>query len=251
MSPRVDPVPCLSDNYAYLVRTPGRVAVVDPGESAPVLAVLERLGLPLDEVWCTHHHGDHVAGVPELVERFPALIVRGSDHDLDHSRIARQTVAHADGSTFGFGSSEVRVIGIPGHTLGAIAFLVDGLLFSGDTLFLGGCGRVFEGTMPMMAASMRRLRELPPATRVYCGHEYTTSNLRFARSIEPANVTILAALDEAIARTEAGLPTVPGTIAHELETNPFFRFDLPVLAEGRPADESFARLREAKNSFRG
>ena len=167
------------------------------------------------------------------------------------SGIAGQTHAHADDARFDFEGHPVRVLEIPGHTLGAIAFVVDDALFSGDTLFLGGCGRVFEGTMPMMAASMDRLRQLDPSTRVYCGHEYTLSNLRFALSVEPESVAIAEAIEAARAARDAGRPTVPGTLARELATNPFLRFDRPEIAGSLSPDASFARLRQAKNEFRG
>lgn len=249
---RVVPVPCLSDNYAYLViADDGRVAVVDPSEAAPVRAALAAEGLSLAEIWCTHHHADHVGGVPALCDLHPELIVRGSSYDADHARIPGQTVAHRHGDAFGFGGTTVRVLGVPGHTLGAIAFHVGDELFSGDTLFLGGCGRVFEGTMPMMASAMRQLRSLAPSTRLWCGHEYTASNLRFSVHVEPTNAEARAALAEAEAAGRDGRATVPGTLARELATNPFLRFDLPELAQGRSADEAFAYLREAKNAFRG
>jgi len=248
---RIEPLACLADNYAYLVRSTGRVAVVDPGDAKPIEEALERLGLELDEIWCTHHHPDHVAGVPELLARRPGVVVRGSEYDRAHGRIAGQTHAHADDARFDFEGHPVRVLEIPGHTLGAIAFVVDDALFSGDTLFLGGCGRVFEGTMPMMAASMDRLRQLDPSTRVYCGHEYTLSNLRFALSVEPESVAIAEAIEAARAARDAGRPTVPGTLARELATNPFLRFDRPEIAGSLSPDASFARLRQAKNEFRG
>lgn len=249
MTLRIEAVPCLADNYAYLVSVGDRLAIVDPGESAKVVAALA--GRVPDEIWCTHHHADHVAGIPDLLEAHPDLVVRGSIHDYEHRRIEGQTVAHRNGDRFRFGGAEVAILAIPGHTLGAIAFVVGDALFSGDTLFLGGCGRVFEGTMPMMAESMRRLRELPETTRIYCGHEYTLANLRFALTIEPGNAAIADALEEARRSIDAGRPTVPGTLARELATNPFLRFDRPEVAEGLAPDASFARLREAKNSFRG
>ena len=255
MSLRVLPIACLADNYAYLVIAPGgTAAVVDPSEAAPVrsaLAQLAKEGVRLTEIWCTHHHLDHVGGVSDLIALEPGLRVRGSDYDVAHNRIPCVTDSHADGDTFEFGGSSVRVLAIPGHTLGAIAFVTGEELFSGDTLFLGGCGRVFEGTMPMMADSMRVLRVLEPSTRVWCGHEYTVSNLRFAQSVEPENDDVAKALAEAERASIAGIPTVPGTLGRELLVNPFLRFDLPSVAGGLDANGSFAALREAKNQFRG
>jgi hydroxyacylglutathione hydrolase len=261
MSLRVIPVACLTDNYAYLVIAPnGEVAVVDPSEAAPISTALAQYlpGAELSEIWCTHHHLDHVGGVDRLVADSAAahggvsrLRVRGSTYDAAHDRIPCLTDAHADGDTFDFAGTSVRVVNIPGHTLGAIAFIAEGELFSGDTLFLGGCGRVFEGTMPMMAASMRILRALDPKTRVWCGHEYTASNLRFAASIEPDNDAIARALAEATSASSEGRATVPGTLEQELRVNPFLRFDLPAITGGLDPDASFAKLREAKNDFRG
>lgn len=250
---RIVPVPALSDNYAYLVidEATREAAVVDPSESGPVLARAEKERVKLVAVWCTHHHFDHVGGIDSL----PALPVLGSAYDLEQKRIPRQTQGLADEERFRFGGHEVRVLAIPGHTLGAIAFLVEGALFSGDTLFLGGCGRVFEGTMPMMQASLGKLRTLDPDTRVYCGHEYTVKNLQFAATVEPESEAIAGRLREAEAMRARGAATVPGTIREELVTNPFFRWDVPIvsvaarrLANRRDADP-FTALREAKDRY--
>lgn len=247
---RIVPVPCLSDNYAYLViAEDGHAAVVDPSEAAPVREALAREGARLVALWLTHHHWDHVGGVEALVAEHPGIPVLGSAHDAGLARIPCQTGRLDDGDAFAFEGHEVHVMAVPGHTLGAIAYVVDGNVFSGDTLFLAGCGRVFEGTMPMMAASMAKLRALPDATRIYCGHEYTRTNLRFAQQEEPENDDVVRALADAERAAGEGRPTVPGTIAHEKATNPFFRFDVPSLAKGLGSDESFARLREAKNRF--
>jgi hydroxyacylglutathione hydrolase len=153
--------------------------------------------------------------------------VLGSAYDLARGRIPRQSVGLSEGDRVTLGAAEVSVLEIPGHTLGAIAFVVEGCLFSGDTLFLAGCGRVFEGTMEMMQASLAKLRALPDTTRVYCGHEYTLSNLRFARDVEPSSSTLAAASAEAEARRDRGEPTVPGTLAQERAHNPFLRWDVP------------------------
>lgn len=246
---QIIPVPCLSDNYAYLA-VRGRVAaVVDPSQADPVLRAVAEHRLRLTEIWLTHHHWDHVGGIEPLVEECPIEHVRGSRYDADHGRIPRQTDALVDGDSFDFEGATVDVLEIPGHTLGAIAFITEGNLFSGDTLFLAGCGRVFEGTMEMMSRSLRKLRELPPDTKIWCGHEYTVNNLRFARSVEPDNADIAKALQEAVAAREAKRFTVPGELRRELSTNPFLRFDLPAVASGRDAVESFAAIREAKDRF--
>ena len=175
--------------------------------------------------------------------------MRGSRYDADHERIPRQTDALSDGDSFDFGGVTVDSVEIPGHTLGAIAFTTKGNLFSGDTLFIAGCGRVFEGTMEMMSQSLAKLRSLPADTKVWCGHEYTVNNLRFAKTIEPTNPEIERALHEAIVAREAGRFTVPGRLGQELATNPFLRFDDPGIAAGRDPVASFAAIRDAKDTF--
>lgn len=246
---QIIPVPCLSDNYAYLVVRDGRAAVVDPSETDPVLVAIEKAGVELSEIWLTHHHWDHVGGIEGLVDKCRIEAVRGSVYDETHSRIPRQTNALSDGDQFEFGGAAVDIMEIPGHTLGAIAYVIEGNLFSGDTLFIAGCGRVFEGTMEMMSTSLTKLRELPSETLVWCGHEYTVNNLRFAKTVEPDNAEIDRALAEATTVRSRGGHTVPGRIAHELGTNPFFRFDDPVIANGKDAVASFAAIREAKDNF--
>jgi hydroxyacylglutathione hydrolase len=205
--------------------------------------------LKLTEIWLTHHHWDHVGGIEPLIEECPIAHVRGSRYDSEHERIPRQTDALADGDSFDFVGGKVDVLEIPGHTLGAIAFITEGHLFSGDTLFIAGCGRVFEGTMAMMSQSLAKLRSLPTDTKVWCGHEYTVNNLRFARTVEPNNADIARALEEATAAREAGRFTVPGRLDRELATNPFLRFDDPSVAAGRDPIASFTAIREAKDNF--
>ena len=255
---RVIAVPCLTDNYAYLVQVDsGEVAVVDPSEGEPVERALAAAGLSPDAIWLTHHHHDHVGGVEALCAGRPGLPLLGSAHALQQQRIPRQSQGLREGERVTLGAAEVSILEIPGHTLGAIAYLVEGCLFSGDTLFLAGCGRVFEGTMPMMQASLAKLRALPDATRVYCGHEYTQSNLRFAASIEPGSRAIEAASADVAARRQRGEPTVPGTLGQERVLNPFLRWDVPEVvaaahARGARSDapgDVFGALRKAKDTF--
>ena len=246
---QVIPVPCLSDNYAYLVIENGRAAIVDPSQADPVLRAIDEAGVKLSEIWLTHHHWDHIGGIEPLIEECPIEAIRGSKYDADHKRIPRQTHALSDGDSFDFGGASVDVLEIPGHTLGAIAFISEGNLFSGDTLFIAGCGRVFEGTMEMMSQSLAKLRALPGDTEVWCGHEYTINNLRFAKTIEPGNHEIERAFAEATATREAKKFTVPGRIDRELATNPFLRFDEPLVAAGRDPVSSFTAIREAKDAF--
>ena len=227
----------------------GQAAVVDPSQADPVLRAINEAKVQLHEIWLTHHHWDHVGGIEPLIEECPISHVRGSRYDADHQRIPRQTDALSDGDSFDFGGATVDIAEIPGHTLGAIAFITEGNLFSGDTLFIAGCGRVFEGTMEMMSQSLRKLRSLPADTRVWCGHEYTVNNLRFAKRSEPDNPEVERALRDAVATREARQFTVPGRLDRELATNPFLRFDNPDIAAGRDPVASFAAIREAKDNF--
>jgi hydroxyacylglutathione hydrolase len=229
---RVVAVPCLKDNYAYLVIDGTRAAVVDPGEAAPIRAALAREQVTLAAIWATHHHPDHVGGASELHRETQAPIVC---HASDLPRIRDAGHAVNDGDTVELGSLRARILHNPGHTLGAISYVVDDCAFTGDTLFAAGCGRVFEGTMPMMHASLHKLAALPPATRVYFGHEYTAANLRFAAAAEPHNAAVTARA------VKLQPPSTPSTIADELATNPFLR----------AADAAaFAKLRAWKDNFR-
>jgi len=247
---RIVPVPCLKDNFAYLVIDhDGRCAVVDPGEAAPIEAALAREGAQLAAVWATHHHPDHVGGVPELVAAHAGIdVVIGA---RDAARTPRVTRTLDDGDEVALGSLRARCIHNPGHTLGAITYVIDGCAFTGDTLFGGGCGRVFEGDPAMMHASLMRLAALPPDTRVYFGHEYTASNLRFAAAVEPTNAAVA---DRA---RSLATPSTPSTIAAERATNPFLRSAEPKVvdaaksrgAAGDPVSV-FAAVRAWKDNFK-
>ena len=246
---RVVPVPCLKDNFAYLLIDGDRAAVIDPSEAAPVEEALAREGATLEAIWLTHHHWDHVGGVADLAARRPKLAVIAGE--LDAKKIAGVTHRLADGGETALGGLRARAIHNPGHTLGAISFVVGDAVFTGDTLFGGGCGRVFEGDPAMMHASLTRLASLPPETRVYFGHEYTASNLRFAAAVEPDNADV--------ARRAASLPSpsTPSTIADERATNPFLRAAEPAViaaarARGAADDPAsvFAAIRSWKDNFR-
>jgi hydroxyacylglutathione hydrolase len=247
---RIVPVPCLKDNFAYLVIDhDGRCAVVDPGESEPIEAALVRENAQLAAVWATHHHPDHVGGVAQLVARHPGIeVVVGAK---DAARTPCVTRSVADGDEVTLGNLRARCIHNPGHTLGAVTFVVEGCAFTGDTLFGGGCGRVFEGDPAMMHASLMRLAAPPPETQVYFGHEYTASNLRFAAAVEPDNAQV------AERAKSLRTPSTPSTIADERATNPFLRSAEPAVAaaarsRGATGDpvSVFAAVRAWKDGFR-
>src|SRR5512140_3036807 len=247
---RVVSVPCLKDNFAYLViDDDGQCAVVDPGEAPPVEAALVRENAQLGAIWATHHHPDHVGGVAALVAKRPGLEVVIGVKDAPRTPSVTRTIE--DGDEVVLGSLRARCIHNPGHTLGAISYVIDGCVFTGDTLFGGGCGRVFEGDPAMMHASLMRLAALPPETRVYFGHEYTASNLRFAAAVEPDNARVA---DRA---KSLATPSTPSTIADERATNPCLRSTEPGViaaaktrgAAGDPVSV-FAQIRAWKDNFK-
>ena len=234
------PVPAFSDNYLWLVhdRESGETAVVDPGDAAPVLAEAERRGWRIGQVWNTHWHRDHTGGNLAIKAATGARISGPKAED-----IPGRDVALTEGDEVRIGRHAGRVIEVPGHTSGHIALLFDEdrVAFVGDTLFAMGCGRLFEGTPAQMYRSLQRLAALPEDTRLYCAHEYTLANARFAAHAEPANPAIAKRLSEVEAMRDAGEMTVPTTVAQERETNPFVR---------STNEEEFARRRAAKDSFR-
>lgn len=256
----VEIIPALSDNYAYLLLDDSRskAIAIDPSEGAPVLARMAELNLKLEQIWCTHHHPDHVGGIEELRARAGEVPVYGSAYDKEQKRIPFQTHALAEGDTvMAFGES-ARVIHVPGHTLGAIAYVLGDSIFTGDTMFLAGCGRVFEGTMPQMQTSLERFTKLNPELLVYPGHEYTEKNLEFAIAVEPESVPLQERQQRMRAQRANGFVSVPATLRDELATNPFLRVREPsVIARAKewgaastaPA-EIFAALRTAKDTFR-
>lgn len=250
-------VPCLDDNYTWLLRTDdGKVAVVDPAEVAPVVACLEANGLSkLDFILNTHHHADHVGGNMELKGKFGCTIVGPK---ADEERIPGIDVKLGDGDSFQVGGLEMKVYDTPGHTKGHITlyFPQASALFPGDTLFLLGCGRLFEGTPEQMWTSLSKIKDLPDQTRVYCAHEYTLSNARFAVHVDPSNEQLQARFKDIEAKRSANVPTVPGTMAEERATNPFLRpFAAEIraslgVAAGAPDHEAFGAIRGAKDVFK-
>ncbi len=253
------PIPVFDDNYVWVLEKEGvaSVAIIDPGDGVATLAALERRVLEPCAVLLTHHHADHVGGVDEIIDRYEVEVygpareaiqaVNRPVSDLDVVRIAKIGI-------------ELTAIDVPGHTAGHVAYLGPGLVLPGDTLFTGGCGRVFEGTPSQMFNSLQRLAELPPDTGVYCAHEYTLANLRFACQVEPGNEDLQRRLASAEARRAEDQPTVPSTIGEELRTNPFLRCDVPEVRAAAEAHagtqlgseaEVFAAVRAWKDGWRG
>lgn len=248
-------VPILGDNYAYLVHEPeeGETAVVDPGEAAPLLAAAEAHGWRIGKVLLTHHHADHIAGAAGVREATGAAIVAPL---ADLGRIENVDIAVADGETVALGATHAVVFETPGHTAGHVAywFMADDALFPGDTLFALGCGRLFEGTPEQMWESLSRLRALPDETRVFCGHEYTAANARFARVVDPENARLAARAEEVARLVESRQPTVPSLLGIEKATNPFLRADDEALAArlglaGHAPAAVFAEIRRRKDVF--
>jgi len=250
-------IPVLSDNYIYLVHEPSAraTAAVDPAVAEPVLAMLDEKGWTLTHILNTHHHGDHVGGNIALKRQTGCAIVAMR---RDKARIPGIDVEVADGDRINLGQAEAQVIDVPGHTSGHIAFwfATDEALFCGDTLFGLGCGRLFEGRPQQMWQSLERIKSLPSAARIYCAHEYTQANGRFALTIEPNNPALVARMARVDELRRSGAPTVPSTLAEELATNPFLRTDNPSIRQqlqmARAKDwQVFAEIRRRKDEFRG
>ncbi len=234
-------VPAFSDNYIWLMHdgASGETVVVDPGEAGPVLAAAQARDWTITQVWNTHWHGDHVGGNAAIKAATGAAIT-GPAAEADKIGTLDRTVA--EGDTIAIGGTAAHIIAVGAHTAGHIAIhLPDaGVAFTGDTLFAMGCGRLFEGTPADMFAALAKLAALPAATRIYCGHEYTLSNARYAAVAEPDNAAIRSRLDEVVALRARGEPTLPTTIAAEHETNPFLRApDVATLAARRAAKDAF------------
>ena len=245
-------IPAFKDNYIWLLVRDGRAAVVDPGDPVPVMERLAALGLQLETILITHHHADHQGGVAALQARWQAEVfgpeiesITGCNRPLN------------GGETISVLGQQVTVMAVPGHTLGHLAYYVPGALFCGDTLFGAGCGRLFEGTPAQMSQSLASIAELPDDTLVYCAHEYTEANLRFAVAVEPLNTALQARVKRVAELRAAGIPSVPSTLGEEKATNPFLRSGEPAVIaaalEHAAVDRSkvavFAAIRQWRNSF--
>lgn len=252
------PIPAFDDNYLWLWHDGQQALVVDPGAAEPVSQVLRQVGLQLSAILVTHHHADHTGGVAELRLQTGATVYGPEAEDIPSPYIGCQ-----GGQTLDLGGTTFQVIDVPGHTAGHIAYFAPDaqpspLLFCGDTLFSGGCGRLFEGTPAQMLDSLTRLSALPDSTRVCCAHEYTLSNLRFALAVEPHNTDLQRYQADCLRLREQGLPTLPSTIDVERRINPFMRSGVPAVVhnvreqspEAATQVEVFAAMRQWKNNFR-
>jgi hydroxyacylglutathione hydrolase len=247
---------CLTDNFGVLAHDPvsGATASLDAPEAAPIFAALQKKGWTLTDIWLTHHHFDHIGAVGDLRERYPRARVVGARKDA--ARLPPLDLGVAEGDELVLGEGGAQVFETPGHTLGHLAYLFsdENVVIVGDTLFSLGCGRVMEGSMPMMHETLMRLADLPGETQVYCGHEYTEANARFALTVDPENALLAERAREVSKLRAKGAFTLPTTIALERETNPFLRAANPVLQKGLGMEladpvEVFSVLRERKNHF--
>ncbi|MBD2502741.1 hydroxyacylglutathione hydrolase [Anabaena azotica] len=249
----------LSDNYVFLLHDPQQniAAVVDPAEAEPVLQQLAQLNAELVAIFNTHHHNDHVGGNQQLIQKFPQVKVYGGAEDI--GRIPGQEVFLQQGDRIQFADRVAEVLFVPGHTRAHIAYYFPpqtpdepGELFCGDTLFAGGCGRLFEGTPAQMVESLTKLRSLPENTRVWCAHEYTLKNLQFALSVDSGNTELQKRLDEVKTQRNQGIATVPSLLGVEKRTNPFLRWEQPSLQAAVNSNDpiqTFARIRGLKDRF--
>ena len=251
----IEPIEAFSDNYIWLVTTNEGSIVIDPGESSKTIELLKKRDLNLKAILITHHHFDHTGGIDE-VKLFSSTKVYGPKNDISSIDVRVEV-----GQALSLIGIDFEIIELPGHTMDHIAFYTNNngnpLLFCGDTLFAGGCGRVFEGTFEQMHESLMKLKSLPANTKVYSGHEYTTANLSFAKEVEPLNKNIISRYNEVLKLRKEGIPTLPTTIEIELKTNPFFRCDVEEVQDSllkkfnieRNEQEIFKALREWKDNF--
>lgn len=251
------PLPALKDNYIWLLKNKAsrHIAIVDPGEAEPLLNLIESDGLIPIAIMITHHHWDHVGGISDITDKYDIPVYTPQTESVEGST---QPVAEGDIISLPELDLKLNILDVPGHTLDAIAYYANGMVFSGDTLFTAGCGRMFEGTPPQMHASLSKFKTLPDDTLLYCGHEYTVSNLQFAATVEPENKAIQQRLIHARQLRDKGQATVPAILAIEKQTNPFLRCEEPSVIDAasqhsdnriEKAHEVFAAIRSWKDSF--
>lgn len=245
------PVPAFSDNYIWLIKRGAHAAVVDPGDAAPVMETLKRLSLQLDAILITHHHSDHIGGVVDLLKQWPVPVYAPQ---RGHYDFAQRPVAENDVVYLATLDLVFTVMEVPGHTLDHVAYYGANSVFCGDTLFGAGCGRLFEGTPAQMYASLQRLAGLPTDTQVFCAHEYTEHNIRFARRLDPGNPILARRQAEAMATRQAGQPSLPSNVALELATNPFLRCETKAIQaaaglENADAVQVFSVIRQLRNHY--
>jgi len=246
------PIPAFQDNYIWLLKCGAHTVVIDPGDAAPVIATLKSLSLTLDAILITHHHSDHIGGVAELLKHWPEANVyapKREQYNFPHQAVGENDVVQLKTLNL-----DLAVMETPGHTLGHVVYYGANMLFCGDTLFGAGCGRLFEGTPKQMYHSLKRLAKLPKNTAIYCTHEYTEHNLRFARSLDPGNAALAVRQVDAAAIRLAGKPTLPSNIGLELETNPFLRCHTAAIQLASSANNTnslavFAVIREMRNHY--
>jgi hydroxyacylglutathione hydrolase len=248
---KIESIACLKDNYAYLVSDERLCAVVDPSEPEPIEAALRARGMKLTHILKTHHHWDHTGGNAALKKAYGAVVVGPAK---DRERIPAIDIGVKENQGWRFGEHQVGILEVPAHTSGAIAFVFPKAVFTGDTLFAMGCGRLFEGTPAMMHASLAKLASLPDDTEIYCGHEYTLNNARFALTLEPGNRDLQVRMKAVAARRAKGEPTMPSSIGLEKQTNPFLRTaseEIRATLKMATADDVavFAEIRRRKDAF--
>nr|WP_294841222.1 hydroxyacylglutathione hydrolase [uncultured Methylotenera sp.] len=257
---QIIPIPAFNDNYLWLIHNQRKAIVVDPGDAVPVINTLKKLNLELQTILITHHHQDHIGGVDLLLRTYPNLEVFAPK--LEQYSFAHKAVSEPEQLYLGDWISSAKVIDVPGHTLGHVAYYIEHQikqqaqqwLFCGDTLFGAGCGRLFEGTPAQMMASLQKLTALPANTQVYCTHEYTLHNINFALTLEPGNPSLVKRQHDAKALLAAGQPTLPSTLALELATNPFLRSHMPEIQatmhmETADSLQTFSAIRALRNSY--
>ena len=252
-------LPAFSDNYLFVLRDQDGAAVVDPGDGNVVLRYLQREGLALRAILITHHHSDHVGGNRQLCQHFPEAVVYGSVYDQQKQRIPHQSQGLAEGDRLTICGRTAEILAVPGHTQGHIIYYFppnapgeQGHLFCGDTLFAGGCGRLLEGNPAQMLQSLQKIRHLPDQTQVWCAHEYTLKNLRFAIAINPDNQALQQRLDRVTHQRQQQIPTVPSLLGLEKQTNPFLRWDDPAIQATLQQQDPlrvFTKLRGKRDLF--